>query len=243
MTLKPHMVRQIIYWLNAWHSATSNLVASLTIHEVNYNPMHCQFGHPSKDILRRASGNTKNFPSGISYLKNNPVCKGCAEGKMPSQAFPKSDSQATKPFEKIYMDFKSMPVVSYHKYKYFIVFYDDFTSHGWTMNLKLKSEAKKAIRQFNAMVKNQHKTSIICVQIDRGGKFQSISLQELFKDLGIKVFLSAPHMHQQNGCAERFIRTIMDKAQAIWFDACIPPSWWEFTVAHAVHLYNKTSVQ
>jgi Integrase core domain len=73
---------------------------------------------------------------------------------MPAQAFPKSDSQATKPFEKIYMDLKSMPVVLYHKYKYFIVFYDNFTSYEWTMNLKLNSEAEKAIRQFNTMVIN-----------------------------------------------------------------------------------------
>jgi hypothetical protein len=35
----------------------------------------------------------------------------------------------------------------------------------------------------------------------------------------------------------------MDKAQAIRFDTCIPQSWWEFTVAHAVHLYNRTPVQ
>jgi hypothetical protein len=243
MTLEPHMVGQTIYWLNAQHSTASNLVASSTFHEVNDDLMHCWFGHPSKDILRWVSGNTKNFPSGISYPKNDPVCKKCAEGKMPSQAFPRSDSRVTKPFEKIHMDLKSMPVVLYHKYKYFIVFYDDFTSHGWTMNLKLKSEAEKAIRQFNAMVKNQHKTSIISVQIDGGGEFQSISLQELFKDLGIKVFLSAPHMHQQNGCAKHFIRTIMDKAQAIQFDACIPLSWWEFTVVHAVHLYNRTPVR
>ena len=68
------------------------------------------------------------------------------------------------------MDLKSMPVVLYHKYKYFIVFYDNFTSHGWTMNLKLKSEAEKAIRQFNAMVKNQHRAFIISVQIDGGGE-------------------------------------------------------------------------
>jgi hypothetical protein len=61
------------------------------------------------------------------------------------------------------MDLKSMPVVSYHKYRYFIVFYDNFTSHRWTMNLKLKSEAKKSIRQFNAMFKNQHKTSIVSI--------------------------------------------------------------------------------
>ena len=110
MTLKPHMVGQTIYWLNVWHMTASNLVASSTVHEVNYDLMHCQFGHLSKDILRQASGNTKNFLSGISYPKNDPVCKGCAEGKMPSQAFPKSDSQATKPFEKIYMDLKSMPL-------------------------------------------------------------------------------------------------------------------------------------
>jgi hypothetical protein len=130
MTLKPHMVGQTIYWLNAWHLTTSSLVASLAVHEVNYDLMHCQFRHPFKDILRRASGNTKNFPSGISYPKDNPVCKGCAEGKMSSQAFSKSDSQVTKPFEKIHMDLKSMPVVLYHKYKYFIIFYDNFTSHG-----------------------------------------------------------------------------------------------------------------
>jgi hypothetical protein len=116
------------------------------------------------------------------------------------------------------MDLKSMPVVPYHKYRYFIVFYDNFTSHGWTMTLKLKSEAEKAIRQFNTMVKNQHKTPIISIQIDREGEFQSINPQDLFKDLQIKVFLSAPHMHQQNGCTKHFIRTIMDKAQAIWLD-------------------------
>ena len=39
------------------------------------------------------------------------------------------------------------------------------------MNLKLKSEAEKAIRQFNTMVKNKHKTSIVSIQIDGGGEF------------------------------------------------------------------------
>jgi hypothetical protein len=145
MTLKPHMVGQTIYWLNVWHTSAGHLAASSTVHKVNYDLMHCRFGHPFKDIFRRASGNTKNFPSGIFYPKNNPVCKRCTEGKMPAQAFPKSNSLATNPFEKINMDLKSMPVVLYHKYKYSIVFYDNFTSHGWTMNLKLKSEAKKPL--------------------------------------------------------------------------------------------------
>ena len=52
MTLKPHMVGQTICWLNVQHMTASNLVASSTVHEVNYDLMHHQFGHPFRDILR-----------------------------------------------------------------------------------------------------------------------------------------------------------------------------------------------
>jgi Reverse transcriptase (RNA-dependent DNA polymerase) len=50
-------------------------------------------------------------------------------------------------------------------------------------------------------------------------------------------------MHQQNGCAERFIRTIVEKAQAIRLEACIPQNWWEFAVNYAVHIYNQTPLK
>jgi len=36
------------------------------------------------------------------------------------------------------------------------------------------------------------------------------------------------------------MHTCMDKAQAMCLDACLPESWWEFTVLHAVHVYNQT---
>jgi hypothetical protein len=41
-------------------------------------------------------------------------------------------------------------------------------------------------------------------------------------------------------CAERFIQTIVEKAQAICLEACIPQNWWEFAVNYAVHIYNHT---
>ena len=50
-------------------------------------------------------------------------------------------------------------------------------------------------------------------------------------------------MHQQNGCAERFIRTVMDKAQAMRLDACFSQNWWEFTVDCTTHVYNCTPIQ
>ena len=51
------------------------------------------------------------------------------------------------------------------------------------------------------------------------------------------------HASQQNGRAEHFNWTIMDKAQALCLDACLPQSWWEFAVLHAVHLYNRTPIR
>jgi len=46
----------------------------------------------------------------------------------------------------------------------------------------------------------------------------------------------------QNGRAEHLGRTLMDKAESMQHQACIPDSWWEFAFAHATHLYNRTPV-
>ncbi|PIL36552.1 hypothetical protein GSI_00241 [Ganoderma sinense ZZ0214-1] len=62
----------------------------------------------------------------------------------------------------------------------------------------------------------------------------------MLKDKGIEIISSAPHIHQQNGRAERIICTLMDKSEAMRHDACIPQSWWEFSFEHAAHLHNRT---
>ena len=35
----------------------------------------------------------------------------------------------------------------------------------------------------------------------------------------------------------------MDKESAMHTEACLSPSWWEFSVKHAMHCYNRTPVQ
>jgi hypothetical protein len=50
------------------------------------------------------------------------------------------------------------------------------------------------------------------------------------------------HTPQQNGHAEGFNRTCMNKARAMCLEACLPDSWWELAVEHTVHCYNRTPV-
>ena len=93
------------------------------------------------------------------------------------------------------------------------------------------------------MVKTQFGLSIKEVQIDAGGEFKSQEFTIFLQEQGITILTSVPHMHQQNGRAERFICTVMDKAQAMCFDACLPQNWWEFAVDCATHVYNHTPIQ
>jgi hypothetical protein len=154
---------------------------------------------------------------------------------MTCSSFPASDQQSAKLFDKVHMDLKSMPTCSYHGYNFFLILFDDCTSHGWTVNLKHKSDANPAIRQFIAKIKTQYKKTIREFQINARGEFKSMELTEFLKELGVNILTSVPHMHQQNGCAELFIRTIMDKS-------CAPQSWWEFSVDCAIHVYNCTPI-
>ena len=157
---------------------------------------------------------------------------------MHAHSFPSSEHRATKPFEKIHPDLKQFPTVSYHKYRYFMSFFDEALSYGWTVCLKQKSDAKQAMRNFIAMVRNQFDTTIKKWHIDNGGEFQGMGMKEFLKENGILVEKGAPYAHQQNGHAERFNRTIMDKAESMRFTACLPNLFWGFVILHAAWVYN-----
>jgi transposase InsO family protein len=89
------------------------------------------------------------------------------------------------------------------------------------VNLKHKSDADPAIRRFIAKIKTQYRKTIHEFQINAGGEFKSTELTEFLKELGVNILTSVPHMHQQNGRVERFIRTIMDKSQAIHLESSV----------------------
>ena len=167
---EPHEPGQTIYWLSAKLASADSLLAKLLICSVNYNIMHHHFSHPSKDVLQHASGTTLGFPS-ITFPHKECICPRCAEGKMTRSVFPTSDWRSAKLFDKIHMDLKAMPVWSYHSYNYFLIIFDDATSHSWTINLKQKSDASPAIWKFVAMVKTQYGLSIKEVQVNAGGEF------------------------------------------------------------------------
>ena len=133
--------------MSAKLASADSLLAKSVIKIADYDIMHRCFAHPSKDVLRHATGNTQGFPN-VLFPTEDPICPGCVEGKMTNSSFLHSDKHAEKPFEKVHMDLKLLPTCSYSGYEYFLIIFDDCTSYGWTINLRLKSDASMAIKQF-----------------------------------------------------------------------------------------------
>ena len=125
---------------------------------------------------------------------------------------------------------------------YVLTFLDDHINHGWVTFLKDKLSTYGAWQNFLAMVKTQYKKDVRAVMTNLGGEFTSLKITDLFKESGIKIFHSVAHMHQQNGHAEHFNRTLFEKAEAMQHHTCLPKSWWEFCVQYTVYVYNRTPI-
>jgi transposase InsO family protein len=52
-----------------------------------------------------------------------------------------------------------------------------------------------------------------------------------------------PGTPQQNGKAERFNRTILDKAMMMLHTAGLSNGFWEYVISTAVHIYNRSPSQ
>ena len=95
-----------------------------------YNLWHLRLDHPLAGILSQVPRHTTGGPDRLIPPTEHSLCKGCAQGKMTFSSFPDSSSQAMEPFALIHSNLKTIPVTSYHKYKYVLTFLDDHTSHG-----------------------------------------------------------------------------------------------------------------
>jgi len=166
----PEDDHNIIFGIRSIPIIRSNYIASVS--KVNYDIMHRRFGHPLKEVLRCVQKHTQCFPE-IHFPTEDCVCPGCALGKMPNRAFPENERHTSKPFELVHSDLKSFPVMLYQRFKYVITFYNDFTSHAWTMSLRSKAAAIMAAKDFLEMVRVQHNAHIIGWMSNAGGEYKS----------------------------------------------------------------------
>lgn len=210
-------------------SATALLAAPTSL-------WHRRLGHLGREALSRLISS-----SAISCHKDDThhLCHACQLGRHTRLPFSISTSRATNNFDLIHCDLWTSPIVSVSGYKYYLVILDDCSHYIWTFPLRLKSDTFSTIANFFAHVRTQFGTPIKSVQCDNGREFDNSMARTFFLSHGVALRMSCPYTSQQNGKAERSIRTINDILRSLLFQASLPPVYWVEALHTATYLVNR----
>src|SRR6218665_666920 len=80
------------------------------------------------------------------------------------------------------------------------------------------------------------------IRSDRGGEYTAERLQTFLKDEGIQAELTTLYTPQQNGCAERKNRSLVEMTRCMLNDSGLPKKFWGEAIMTANHLQNRLPV-
>lgn len=167
-------------------------------------------------------------------------CITCIKAKHSRKPFNKAGGERSKKIlDLIHTDVCGpMPVQSLGGHKYFITMIDDYSRKCFLYPLKSKSEAFEKFKIFTLMIENQTTRKIKAVRSDNGGEYVNKKFRQFCDERGIIQQTTIPYTPQQNGVAERFNRTIMEKVRSMLIDAGLEKYFWAEAANTAVYLIN-----
>jgi len=115
----------------------------------------------------------------------------------------------------IHSDLLELPTLSYSKYKWVIIFLDDYSFYCRVAFLCKKSDAAEAIKVVFQLWLNTTSHSVKHLHTDNGGEYMTLELQSFLCEQGIVYETSTPYVYQQNGQAEQLNWTLLEKAQSM----------------------------
>ena len=108
--------------------------------------------------------------------------------------------------------------------------------------LKHKDEQFDAFKTYKAWAECQTGWKLKTIHTDRGGEFLSKKQKHYLQECRIEHQTLMPYSPQQNGRAECFQQTIINKAESMWHAVGLSDGFWKHAVGTAVHVYNVTPI-
>jgi hypothetical protein len=211
--------------------------------------LHNRWGHASYDKIRTAI--RKGMVTGhnltsmeLATLETLSTCVPCKKGKMKASKVDKGSSEKHwDVLEKIGIDFKGYFPIQYHGFRGFFLLSDCKSHYLYVYLVKKRSEAGEALRAFYEDVMTYHNKIWRILQADSDSVFISETVRQWLDEKHIKLQLSVPYKHWQNGQIERDVQNVMDMARTVMADSKAPPSYWVFAVQYACYVLNRTPVR
>ena len=118
---------------------------------------------------------------------------------------------------------------------------DGATSYRWAYFHSKKNGAITGIHNLIRLAKTQYDRIIKGWRMDDGREYGPKKLPELAEALGMIVEVTTPYTPEQDGKAERSIRTIVERTRATMIDMDIPQHLWPEIMEAQIYITNRTA--
>ncbi|GAA97486.1 hypothetical protein E5Q_04164 [Mixia osmundae IAM 14324] len=208
---------------------------------------HERTGHKNDEALSALQNCSTGFKLASGSSKPI-VCKGCQLGKGHRDPFPESQTVVTEPFALVSGDIAG-PIgdATPEGYTYFVLFVDHYSRFHFVRLLRTKAEALAALQALHHKVETRFGRKIKVSRSDNDSVFLSRQAEQFYAETGIEHQTSVIHTPQQDGMAERGIRTVSEDAKALIHGAenllterSVPKLLWGEAVRTATYLMNVT---
>lgn len=204
------------------------------------NIWHKRLGHICYSNLDKLVKN--NMVVGLENVKLNKVefCEACVGGKMTRLKFG-TRTKARRLLEIVHTDIAGpITPASYDGDKYFVTFIDDYSNFVYVYVIKSKDKVVNCFKEYARMVQTKFNLNISLLRCDNGREYISNEMKSFCRENGTVIDFTNPYTPEQNGKAERFNRSLVDKARAMIKEACMPKEFWNEAVRVAAYTLNRS---
>lgn len=229
-----------LYKLDGFRGDSNGIALSAVNANDSMELWHRRLGHLNVKSLEQMN---EGAVDGVSFVGNGQSidCVACCKGKQAREPFKHKGSRAKCLLERIHGDLAGqMECASFGGNLYALVLVDDFSRRTFTYLLKHKGETFEKFCAFKAQVENETGMKIKTFRSDNGTEFCSNKFKAFLEQNGIQKQTSVEYTPQQNGLAERTIRTIVEKARCMLYDAGLPKRFWGEALNTATYVKNHT---
>ncbi|CAI7843933.1 unnamed protein product [Closterium sp. NIES-54] len=196
---------------STWSHSTEVVALRTIVSETKSTPdrLHARLAHVNVDTIKSSAKHKVATGLDItSSTRADPPCASCVEGKLARHTFPNKGSDAEEALAVVHIDLCGpFWVAAKDGSLFFLLLKDRHTRFVWVMPVAKKSDVLREFQKWLVLVERQAKKSVLMLRSDRGGEFLGKEFTDFVDGKGIVHDLTCPYTPQQNGMAERGIRT------------------------------------
>ncbi|CAI7751987.1 unnamed protein product, partial [Closterium sp. NIES-54] len=202
--------------------------------------LHARLAHVSVDTIKSSAKH--DVATGLDITPStgtDPPCISCVVGKLVRHTFPATGSDAAEALDVVHIDLCGpFRVDAKDGSLYFLLLKDRHTRFVWVMPIARKSDVLREFKKWLVLVERQTKKSVLMLRSDKGGEFLGKEFTEFVDGQGIVHDLTCPYTPQQNGMAEREMRTTVESVRTMLLHMGVQHHWWHLALRQAIWVRN-----